>query len=95
MNAKIKQFVKNVSPNFILHPALRLRSRLRNKSWSELPVASVFASIYHNRSWGGDSVSGMGSDPEQTQSLRHNLPQLLETYHIHSILDVPCEISIG
>jgi hypothetical protein len=35
-------------------------------------------------------VSGMGSDQEQTKSLRGKLPWLLETYSIGSLLDAPC-----
>jgi len=90
MNAGLKKLVKQVCPDFLLQPALKVRSGLRNYRLINAPVASIFADIYRNRSWGGASVSGMGSDPEQTKTLRRELPQLLEDYSIRSLLDVPC-----
>ena len=90
MNARLKQLAKGVCPDFLFHPALRFRSRLRNRRFVNVPAAGVFADIYHNCSWGGVSVSGMGSDCEQTQSLRCGLPPLLEACSIRGLLDVPC-----
>ena len=90
MHTQIKDLVKRLCPDFLFYPALRLRSRLRSSRLINVPVAGIFADIYHDRSWGGASASGMGSDHEQTKSLRGELPQLLEAYSIGSLLDVPC-----
>lgn len=62
------------------------RWKYRNKS-----VQQVFNEIYQSNSWEGEaSVSGQGSDLQQTQTIRQALPTLFETYNIQSVLDVPC-----
>jgi hypothetical protein len=90
MNANLKKIVKQVCPEFLFLPALRVRAGIRNWRLINAPPEKVFEDIYRNRSWGGKSVSGMGSDPEQTESLREELPRLLEAYSVNSLLDVPC-----
>ena len=60
--------------------------RLKSKSPEE-----VFTEIYRRNSWGGAvSVSGPGSDPEQTRTLVSELPSLFSAYNITSITDIPC-----
>lgn len=90
MNDKFKQLVKRVCPDFLFLPAIKARSRWRTGRLLNAPAANVFTDIYRQRSWGGTSVSGMGSDPEQTRTLRDELPRLLDAYAIGSLLDVPC-----
>jgi len=90
MNADLKKLVKRICPDFLFLPALKVRSGLRNWRLINAPVSGTFADIYRNRSWGGTSVSGKGSDYEQTQSLRCELPELLQAYSIRSLLDIPC-----
>jgi hypothetical protein len=90
MNADLKKLVKEKCPDFLFLPALRVREGLRNWRLINAPVSSVFTDIYRKRSWGGTSVSGMGSDYEQTKLVLSQLPQLLQTYSIRSLLDVPC-----
>jgi 2-polyprenyl-3-methyl-5-hydroxy-6-metoxy-1,4-benzoquinol methylase len=51
----------------------------------------VFCRIFKKKRWRGNrSVSGPGSDPEQTQVLIASLPALFRDLEIKSILDVPC-----
>jgi hypothetical protein len=51
----------------------------------------VFTDIYrHNRWFGTDSVSGVGSDAVQTSVIVEKIPELLKEFGIASILDVPC-----
>ncbi len=90
MNADFKKMVKQICPEFIFLPALRARAGLRNWRLINAPTAKVFEDIYRNRSWGGKSVSGMGSDHEQTKTLCQELPKLLQTYSVRSLLDAPC-----
>ena len=52
------------------------------------PRESVFRHIYQQDMWGGGS--GGGSDLEQTQTLRAQLPALAQALHVHSVLDAPC-----
>lgn len=51
----------------------------------------VFKRIYAKRAWKGrESVSGRGSDFDQTSALRQGLPTLLRDLEVRHILDVPC-----
>lgn len=51
----------------------------------------VFAHHYESNYWGGsESRSGRGSNLEQTQVLRQELPTLLQQLAVTSILDIPC-----
>ena len=68
----------------------RIRSRWRSRHLKGAPAEKIFTDIYRSNAWGGASVSGMGSDPDQTASLRASLPQLLRRHAVGSILDVPC-----
>ncbi len=50
----------------------------------------MFGQIHDARSWGGDSVSGSGSDPATTAPLLEALPPLLAALGVRTILDAPC-----
>jgi hypothetical protein len=50
----------------------------------------VFTEIWRTKGWGGVSVSGSGSDLEQTEALRAALPALLKKYHCKVLVDAPC-----
>lgn len=65
---------------------LRLWKGIEKKSAQE-----VFTSIYKSNIWGGKkSVSGKGSDVEQTATIVRELPSLFKQYEIKSMLDIPC-----
>lgn len=58
---------------------------------SSKQIESVFTDIYRTNAWGGtDSVSGPGSNIEQTKTLIRDLPALLEDFNIATLLDIPC-----
>lgn len=51
----------------------------------------LFTQYYTENSWNGkESLSGPGSDYEQTKHLIPELTEMLDQYKIKSILDVPC-----
>lgn len=53
----------------------------------------IFQDIYQKHTWNintEDSVSGEGSNAEQTLTLRKELPGLLKELNIQSLLDIPC-----
>jgi SAM-dependent methyltransferase len=51
----------------------------------------VFGEIFRTNFWGGStSVSGPGSDLEQTAVIRAAIPPLLARHGIRTILDAPC-----
>ena len=52
---------------------------------------TLFTEIYEKKCWGGaDSVSGAGSDYDQTEVIREFLPHLVKELGCNSILDLPC-----
>jgi methyltransferase family protein len=55
------------------------------------PASRVFSEIYAGNKWGSaDSVSGVGSDLDQTRVVRRELPILFRDLGIHTMLDIPC-----
>lgn len=74
---------------------MKLLNHLVTKLFStrkqNISVENMFEHIYKNKSWGGKlSVSGRGSDLDQTKYLINKLPKILKKYKIQSILDIPC-----
>lgn len=54
-------------------------------------IAGVFSSIYHKNSWGSpESRSGPGSGVNRTGGLRGILRDVLSSYYIKTMLDLPC-----
>ncbi|HVO74953.1 MAG TPA: class I SAM-dependent methyltransferase [Ignavibacteriaceae bacterium] len=61
--------------------------RVLGKSRNEL----IFTKIYRRNLWGNqDTRSGDGSTLENTQSLKEELPLLLQSLSSESLLDIPC-----
>jgi hypothetical protein len=51
----------------------------------------VFQDIYKKNKWGGvESVSGRGSDLQQTRIVINEFPAILQEFDVHSVLDIPC-----
>lgn len=68
-----------------------LYEKLRRLKLKYSRAENVFTDIYKKRHWKGvDSVSGSGSDMEQTQELIQQLPGILKELGVRSILDIPC-----
>ena len=54
-------------------------------------LKNVFTDLYTRRGFGGlESVSGTGSDEDQTRHLRRELPLLLDELDVRTLCDVPC-----
>jgi len=54
-------------------------------------LASNFTHIYRTNGWRGrESVSGRGSDSDQTEELKIQLPIILTNLRVESLLDLPC-----
>jgi len=54
-------------------------------------IKQKFENIFKNNSWGGhDSVSGRGSDLDQTEHIIKEIPVLFKEMGISTILDIPC-----
>lgn len=53
---------------------------------------NVFTDIFIGNEWGGhDSVSGRGSDTDQTRVITSKLPIVFCEFNIETILDIPCD----
>ena len=54
-------------------------------------INEIFKNIYKHNLWGGnESISGRGSDSDQTENIIKELPILFKEFNIKSILDIPC-----
>jgi len=82
-----------------LRAATRRRFPALQRAWRRLrlhprlagPPEEVFTDIYRQNKWGdAESVSGAGSNLEQTAEVRRVLPGLLAELGCQSLLDVPC-----
>ena len=75
---------------------VKTQSRIKNLGLSvagatSLGRATIFRRIYRKNRWGSEeSVSGVGSHLDQTQAVRRQLPELLATHGIRTMLDAPC-----
>ena len=56
-----------------------------------LTTEEIFTEIFKSNSWlGKTSVSGSGSDPDQTQHIEIELPKLFRRLNVSTLLDIPC-----
>jgi hypothetical protein len=70
------------------HPLNRVRRALRSRDDER---RSVFDAIFRANVWGdAESVSGSGSNLDQTRVVRRELPSLLRRWNVRRIVDAPC-----
>lgn len=85
----LRRFAKKIPLAVTVHRwwvERRVERQLQTKS-----AEHIFTEIHAGNSWGGrESVSGPGSDPEQTAVIVRELPGLLRRHAVGSLLDVPC-----
>jgi hypothetical protein len=73
--------------NILNHLANRIYNKFKQKEKTKI----TFKKIFTNNSWNSqESVSGTGSEMNQTATLRKKLENLLKELEIDSILDIPC-----
>jgi hypothetical protein len=71
--------------------AARAYRALRQVAARAASTEQIFTDIFRGNKFGGTlSVSGRGSDLEQTRVLIRDLPMLFRDYQVRSILDIPC-----
>ncbi|MCK4304862.1 MAG: methyltransferase domain-containing protein [Candidatus Eisenbacteria sp.] len=86
---RAKNFIKIRFPRlaFFLHSTLRKEARQLKR----LSAEAVFDEKYRTNAWEDDqTVSGPGSNLEQTEVIREELQRLLRELGIGSMLDIPC-----
>lgn len=82
----MKKLMIKLIPNWLLNWYGKNNSKFRYKSTNE-----VFTEIYNTNHWhSSESISGEGSEIEQTASLINDLDKLLSDLKIASVLDLPC-----
>ncbi len=84
----IKKAISDLVPGFIMQRYVKFK---KNMKWKGLKHEDVFNKIYEGNGWGGhESVSGRGSDDDQTAVIVTQLPAILKQFEIKSVLDIPC-----
>jgi SAM-dependent methyltransferase len=82
--------LKNLSKS-VLSFLVPRRNQIENISLLLKSQNRIFYEIYKENKWGDNlSVSGPGSNLDQTEVVRGVLPPLIEELNCQSILDVPC-----
>lgn len=100
--SSIKSFIKRRFPGLV-DLQRTIRRTVRRRLLSGRPRDEVFREIFRSGHWGSrESVSGRGSELVQTETLRVELPALLQKIGAKSILDAACgdfhwmcEVSLG
>jgi hypothetical protein len=85
----MKKIIQNIVPAPLLrgYKAITMRfSRFKNMDTKE-----VFTAIYNTNDWKSqESISGVGSEIRQTESLIKDLGKLFKDLNTNSLLDIPC-----
>lgn len=69
----------------------RLKDGYRATRRERLGAEAIFTDIFRNNDWAGAaSVSGQGSDLEQTRVVAQVLPELFRELSVRRFLDLPC-----
>lgn len=89
MKLKLKPLIKEIpgaysSYQWIVKICKEVASRMKS-------TEVIFTGIFKENYWRGkSSVSGQGSDLEQTKTIVKELPILLKDLKISTMLDIPC-----
>lgn len=87
----VRRWVSLVSNVFLSIKKLSDLVRYRLLRLSPIDLQQKFSFIYEKNTFGGkESRSGSGSDLEQTQEIRHELPELIKQFKIQTMMDAPC-----
>jgi SAM-dependent methyltransferase len=79
----IPGFIKRWRSEYLKNKYLRMLSRNKQEV--------VFEKIYRKNLWGDpESLSGGGSNLQQTAEISRLIPLLLKKYNVRSVLDLPC-----
>ena len=86
-----KETLRAACPEWMAAVWRPLRSGCRALFHRSKSMESTFFQIYERRAWGdGESVSGFGSDLDQTAAVREALPALLKQIGARTMVDAPC-----
>lgn len=85
MTSRLKMFLKHIpGVSYLYHQYVALTLKRRSPD-------QVFTDFFAGNKWRGtDSVSGRGSDLQQTRVVARELPVILRDLGVRSVLDIPC-----
>lgn len=87
----MRKFLKNIIPTQWQHCYRKWRYAIPDDAPVGEHLQDKFTNIYQTNYWQSEqSISGKGSELEQTQTLIAELKKLFKRYSIQSVLDVPC-----
>ena len=68
-----------------------LMALVYGKKHRDKSISGVFEDIYHTGAFKGrESLSGPGSDLEETVILRSRIPELFSQFNVRTVIDAPC-----
>lgn len=83
---KAKVYLKQKFPFLI-----KLRQEARDLHFRLRSPQLIFSEIYHDNKWEDrETLSGPGSNLEQTREIRSLFPEFIKELNVKSLLDVPC-----
>lgn len=87
--SEVKDFARRIPG--LVRAYRSLRRALEAWKFRRMGAEEVFTHIFRRNYWGGvASISGSGSDAFQARVLVRELPGLLRTLGVTSLLDIPC-----
>ena len=85
----IKNLLKRIPGVYFSYA--KIRDQIEKWQLQKKTRENIFTEYYKNNSWHGrESVSGTGSDSEQTALLVKKLPEVFERFEVKRLLDLPC-----
>ena len=93
MSVKLKSYIKDKAPflPILKYKVLNYKSNIEKLKLRVKTKEKIFNYIFHKNTWGDrNSVSGPGSNIEQTKVIRNILPIFIEDLRCSSKLDIPC-----
>jgi len=87
----MKKIIKRLIPNKVLHFIRRKNYNINNSRFLNKTPEQTFSEIYRNNHWNGEeSISGRGSEMDQTETIINELNKIIKELNIKTILDLPC-----
>ncbi|HMI78695.1 MAG TPA: class I SAM-dependent methyltransferase [Ferruginibacter sp.] len=85
----MKELIQKIGPAWLLR--WYKTAGMKFSQFKNMSTREVFTVIYNTNNWKSkESISGIGSELKQTETLIKDLGKLLHDLNIKSLLDIPC-----
>ncbi len=82
------KFIKN---SYLFYKIKQLFIRFLYRGKKNKSINEIFTEIFKRNEWNSsESISGIGSQIDQTEAIRNALPDLIKKFKVKIFLDVPC-----